>query len=112
MSKREELVTKLGELKKEFEGFPEEQTINEVIDELSTKDSRLTVPSPDGETILVTDLFLMAKTLGAYCHGRPCDGCAFNNGLLCPHLSWVTDIDAKMLAEHEGEVVTFFPEEE
>ena len=112
MSKREELVTKLGELKKEFEGFPEEQTISEVIDELSTKDSHLTLPSPDGETVLVTDLLLMAKTLGAFCHGRVCDGCVFNDHVCCPSLSWVHDIDAEMLAEHEGEVVTFFPEEE
>lgn len=96
MADRKELADKLSEIKKEFEGFPEEQTISEVIDELSTNGSRVTIPSP-GESVRVTDILLMAKTLGAFCRGRGCSECVFNGGLCCPSLSWLDDIDIEML---------------
>ena len=111
MSKREELADKLREIKKEFEGFPEEQTINEVIDELSTKDSCMTLPSP-GETVRVTDILLMARTLSAYCCGRPCEECVFNNLSCSIGSSWSLDIDAEMLKNHEGEAVTLIRDDE
>ena len=116
MGKREELITKLGELRREFEGFPEEQKVfDDTISELSTKDARVTLPFSPEEPVpmLTTDLLLMARTLSAYCRGRPCDGCVFNHDLCCPSSSWLRDIDAQMLAEHGGEEVTvFYPKEE
>ena len=108
MADKKELVTKLGELKKEFEGFHEEQLLTDVIDELSTNGSRVTIPSP-GETVRVTDLLLMAKTLGAYCHDRLCSNCVFNGDLGCVIGDrWFQAIDAEMLARHEGEEVTLY----
>lgn len=110
MADRKELADKLSEIKKEFEGFPEEQTISEVIDELSTNGSRVTIPSPE-EPVRVTDILLMARTIAAYCRGRSCSECVFNEGLCCPSLSWLEDIDIERLKKHEGEEVTFYREE-
>lgn len=105
MDKREELIAKLGELRREFEGFPEEQKVfDDAVSELSTN-GKLAIPSPD-EPVRVTDLLLMAKTLGAYCNNRPCDKCIFNTDLCCPSMSWSADIDAERLAEYEGKVTT------
>lgn len=105
---RKELVDKLREIQKEFEGFPEEQTISQVIDELSSG-SLLSMVFPE-EAVRVTDILLMARTLGAYCHSRACDSCVFYN-LDCPHRSWLHNIDTEMLKKHDGEIVTFFPGE-
>lgn len=107
MADRKELVNKLREIKKEFKGFPEEQTISEVMDELSTNDSRVTIPSLD-EPVRTTDILLMARTLAAYCRGRSCSECVFNEGLCCPSSSWFDDIDIDRLKKHEGEEVTFY----
>lgn len=105
MDKREELIAKLGELRREFEGFPEEQKVfDDAVSELSTN-GKLAIPSPD-EPVQVTDILLMARTLGAYCKDRPCEKCIFNNDLCCPSMSWSLDIDANRLAEYENEVTT------
>lgn len=113
MNKREELVDKLSEIKKEFVGFPEEQTINEAIDELSTNDSRVNLPSLE-EPVRVTDLLLMARTLGAFCNNRPCTGCVFNDeDLGCSiGFTWRRKIDVELLKKHVGEKVTFIRDEE
>ena len=107
MTNRDELVNKLTVMRKEFEGFPEEQTLSEVIDELSTNDVRVTIPSPGG-LVRVTDLLLMAKTLSGYCHGRLCSECVFNGDLGCAISSrWSQYIDAELLTKHEGEVAFY-----
>ena len=112
MDKREELIAKLGELRREFEGFPEEQKVfDDAVQELTTNDARVTIPSPE-EPVRVTDILLMARTLGAFCHHRPCSECVFNERLCCPSLSWLDEIDIEMLKDHEGEVVTFYREDE
>lgn len=111
MTDRKELADRLSEIKKEFEGFPEEQTISEVIDELSTNDSHVTIPSPE-VSVRVTDILLMARTLGAYCYGRPCSECVFNEDIGCAISGRWRDIDIKMLKKHEGEEVTFYREDE
>lgn len=108
MSKREELIAKLGELRREFEGFPEEQKVfDDAVSELSTNDARVTIPSLD-EPVRTTDILLMARTLAAYCRGRSCSECVFNEGLGCPSSSWLEDIDIDRLKKHEGEEVTFY----
>lgn len=111
MSKRDELISRLTAIQKEFEGFPEEQTIKDTIDELSTNGARVPIPSPE-TSVQVTDILLMARTLSAYCRGRHCSECVFETGLVCPASSWLEDIDAELLAKHEGEEVTFYREDE
>ena len=96
MSNRDELISKLTEIQKEFKGFPEEQTLKDTIDELK-------LSCIDSKTVQVTDILRMARQLGRYCHGRDCDDCVFHP-VPCPPASLRYEITDEMIAEHEGEI--------
>lgn len=113
MDKREELIAKLGELRREFEGFPEEQKVfDDAVQELTNPPCSI---PPIDQQASNADLLRMARHLGKYCHGRVCDNCFLNglrdsNGhsLCCFSQSWshmITDdlISKVEQAESENE---------
>ena len=105
MADREELAAKLGELKKEFDGFPEEQLLTEVIDELSTGSTQCSIP-PIDQQVSLADLLRMARHLGKYCSGRNCPSCFIANEaayLSCFRASWAEDITDDLIRKIERE---------
>lgn len=106
MDKREELIAKLGELRREFEGFPEEQKVfDDAVQEL-TKSSGV-VP-PIDQHVSNADLLRMARHLGKYCNGRVCGNCFLDsledsNGdsLSCFCQSWSRSITDDLIHEVE-----------
>ena len=103
MADRKELVTKLGELCKEFEGFPEEQLITDVIAELSTGDTQCSIP-PIDQQVSNADLLRMARHLGKYCQGRYCSDCFIEHEadyLSCFKATWADDITDDLISKVE-----------
>ena len=101
MADRKELVTKLGELCKEFEGFPEEQLITDVIAELSTGGTQCSIP-PIDQQVSNADLLRMARHLGKYCTGRFCENCfLFNENVTCFRSNWADDITDDLISKVE-----------
>ena len=69
MGKREELITKLGELRREFEDFPEEQA--------ALRGALLLLKSGDG------DIISGLQKARDHCHGQFCSECEFECGEKC-----------------------------
>lgn len=106
MDKREELIAKLGELRREFEGFPEEQKVfDDVVQELTNSPCSIL---PIDQQASNADLLRMARHLGKYCNGSACDNCFLHslhdsdgNSLSCFCQSWSRSITDDLIREVE-----------
>lgn len=106
MDKREELIAKLGELRREFEWFPEEQKVfDDAVQELTNPPCSI---PPIDQQASNADLLRMARHLGKYCNGRVCDNCFLDslhdsdgNSLSCFCQSWSRSITDDLIREVE-----------